>query len=132
MEVPTELLQLTSSASGPAEKVFHQITSHVEAAFTAALSVLDETLALATGQDLKMIWRKEQARLQALAIFRDPIEVFRVVAEKTGSAPIKARTSRSGQCADLSVWDGIRQVADAVIKEFHQGKDMHPSCSGAC
>ena len=54
VEVPTELLQLTSSASGPAEKVFHQITSHVEAAFTAALSVLKETLALATGQDLKM------------------------------------------------------------------------------
>ena len=40
--------------------------------------------------------------------------------------PSKARTSRSAQCADLSVWDGIRQVADAVIKEFHQGKDMHP------
>ena len=86
--------------------------------------VLDETLALATGQDLK-ITDLEKATLQALAIFRDPIEVFRVVAEKTGRAPIKARTSRSGQCPDLSVWDGIRQVADAVIKEFHQGKDMH-------
>ena len=121
------LLQLTSSASGPAEKVFHQIMSNIEAAFTAALSVLGETLALATGQDLKIMdLEKEQARVQALAIFRDPIEVFRVVAEKTGRAPIKARTSRSGQCADLSAWCGIRQVADAVIKEFYQGKDMHP------
>ncbi len=27
---------------------------------------------------------------------------------------------------DLSVWDDIRQVADAAIKEFHQGKDKHP------
>ena len=77
MEVPTELLQLTSSASGPAEKVFHQITSNVEAAFTAALSVLDVTLAHANGQDLEITdLEKEQARLQALAIFRDPIEVF--------------------------------------------------------
>ena len=27
---------------------------------------------------------------------------------------------------DLAVWDGIRQVADAAIKDFHQGKHMHP------
>lgn len=69
---------------------------------------------------------KEQARLQALAILTDPIEVLRVVAKNTGHAPIKARTSRSGQCADLSVWHDIRQVAGAVINKFHQGKDMHP------
>ncbi len=51
VEAATELLQLSSSASGPAEKMFNKIlsvTSDVEAAFTAALSVLDDSLALAT------------------------------------------------------------------------------------
>ena len=115
--------QLCFRADG--ESVSPDHVYNVEAAFTAALSVLDETLALATGQDLKITdLEKEQARLQALAIFRDPIEVFRVVAEKTGRAPIKARTSRSGQCADLSGW------YQAGCRCCHQGvslgKVMHP------
>lgn len=71
--------------------IFQQIlsvTSDVVAAFTAALSVLNESLALATCQDKRITdLEKEQARLQALAVFRDPIEVFRdIVAEKTGRA----------------------------------------------
>lgn len=85
--------------------------------------------------------------MPALAIFTDPIEVFRdFVAEKTGRAswqrlakdlyleryteskPARAEVASALSCMglDLSVWDGIRQVADAAIKELHQGKDMHP------
>lgn len=97
------------------------------------LHCLSEKLALATGQNSKMTGlEKGQARLQALAILTDPIEVVRVVAQKTGHAPITARTSRSDQCADLSVWHDIRQVADAVTNKFIRGNTCIPSCSGAC
>ena len=96
----TELLQLSGSVAESAEKVFQQIlsvTSDVEAAFTAALSVLNESLALATCQNGRITdLEKEQARLQALAVFRDPIEVFRDVgAEKTGRASWQGLISRA-------------------------------------
>ena len=121
VEAATELLRLTGSASGP-EEMFHQIlsvTSDVEAAFTAALSVLDESLTLATCQDKRItVLEKEQARLQPLAIFTDRIEVFRdfvagledwaCILAETGQGlicralyGIKACTSRSGQCPYL-------------------------------
>ena len=147
----TELLRLSGSVAEPAEKVFQQILfvmSDVEAAFTAALSVSNESLALATFQNKRIMdLEKEQARLQALAVFRDPIEVFRdIVAEKTGRASWqrlardlylerykKSKPARADVASaltdlglDLSVCDGIRQVADAAIQECHQGKDMHP------
>lgn len=151
VEAATELLRPRGSASEPAEQLLHQmlsVRSDAKAAFTAALSVLDESLALATSQHKRVTdLEKEQARLQALAIFTEPIEVFRdFVAEKTGHAswqrlardlylerykdskPAQAEVASALSCMglDLSVWDGIRQVDDAAIKEFHQGKDMHP------
>lgn len=104
-------------------------------------------MALATCQNKRITdLEKEQARLKALAVFRDIIEVFRdTVAEKTGRAswqrlardlylerckkPKLARADVASALTDmgldLSVWDGIRGW-DAAIKEFHQGKDMHP------
>ena len=132
VQAATELLRLTGSASGLAEKVFQpilSITTDVEAAFTAALSVLDESLVLATCQDKRITdLEKEQAKLQALAIFRGPIEVFRdFVAEKTGRAswqrlardlyleryreskPARAEVANALSCVglNLSVWDDI-------------------------
>jgi len=151
VESATHLLRLSGPASGQAEKMFNQIlsvTSDFEAAFTAALSVLDESLALAISMDGRIDdLEKEQARLKALAVFRDPIETFREsVAEEAGRASwqklakelylerFRERKIVRAEIADaldrmgmnVSVWDDVRLVADAAIKEFHHGKNMHP------
>lgn len=147
----TELLRLSGFMTEPVGKVFEQmlsVTSDVEASFISALSILNESLTLATCQNNRITdLKKEQPRLQALAVFRDPIEVFRdLIAGKTGRAcwqrlardlyqehynesnPARAEVAvaLTHLGLDLSVWDGVRQVADAAVKEFHQGKDMHP------
>lgn len=144
VKAATELLQLSRAG---AENV-SPVLSNVEAAFTAALSVLDECLAVAACQDQRIRdLEKEEARLKTLGIFREPIDAFRVcVAERTGRAtwqalardlyveqykqskPARADVASALSCMglDLSVWDGIRQVADAGFMEPHQGQDMHP------
>lgn len=134
--------------------MFHHIlsvTCDVESGFAAVLSALNDSMALASCQDKRITdLEKAQARLQALAIFTDPIEVFRdFVAEKTGrgswqrlashlyleryreSKPARAEVAWALSCMglDLSVWDGIRQVANAgsaANRESHQGQDAHP------
>ena len=74
-----------------AVKVCDQIisaTSNVEAALSAALSALDDSLAVAISMDDRIgTLEKNQAKLQALAVFREPIDVFReCVAEEMGRA----------------------------------------------
>lgn len=110
--------------------------------------MLDQSLAVAACQDQRITdLEKEQANLQTLGIFKDLIQAFRVcAAEKTGRAtwqtlakdlyveqytptkPARADVASALSCMglDLSVWDGIRRVADAGYMQPHQGKDMHP------
>ena len=143
----TELLRLSGSVAEPAEKVFQQIlsvTSDVEAAFTAALSVSNESLALVTCQNKRITdLEKEQARLQALAVFRDIIEVFRdTVAEKTGRASWQrlARDLYLERCRESK--PARAEVASALTdmgldlsgagtrpsRSFTKGKTCIPSC----
>jgi len=149
----TDYLEMTGPNAGQAVKVFQQMisaTPDAEAAFSAALSVLANSLALATSMDdMIRTLEKEQARLKALAVFTDPIEVFQeFVAEGMGRAswkkvsselyiesfkPPKNQLVRQDMAKtlttmnlDIHVWDDVRQVADAAVIEFHPGNKIHP------
>ena len=91
MNSTTDYLEMGGPNADQAVKVCNQTfsaTSSVEAAFPAALSVLDDSLALAISVNDRIgALEKEQAKLQASAVFREPIEVFReCVAEEMGQA----------------------------------------------
>ena len=136
-----------------AVKVCSQIisaASDAETAFAAVLSVLDDSLALAISMDDRIgTLEKEQAKLQALAVFREPIDVFReCVAEEMRRAswrklssdlyiesfkPPKVQLVRQDLAKtlktmnlDITVWDEVRQVSDAAVRGCHQGKEIHP------
>ncbi|KAL3163401.1 hypothetical protein ABBQ32_009783 [Trebouxia sp. C0010 RCD-2024] len=151
VQAATDVLGLHGQPSGEAVKVVNQIlleSSNLEAAFTDAVSLLDDSLALAISMDSRIdSLEKECARMKALAVFRDPIGVFREsVAEETpwltwqklakalyleshkDTQPVRAEVKAALQQMGLSisVWDDVRQVADAANKEFHQGKNFHP------
>ena len=57
-----------------------------------------------------------------------PEEVVLRVERCRETKPAQAGVASALSCMglDLSVWHSIMQVADAAIKEVHQGKDMHP------
>ncbi len=144
---------MTGSDADQAVKVFQRVisaTSDAEAAFSAALSVLDDHLALATSMNDRIgTLEKEQARLKALAVFREPVEVFQeCVAEGVGRAswtklsselyiesfkPPKNRLVRQDIAKtlttmnmDIHMWDDVRQVAHAAVKEFMRGSRSIP------
>ena len=140
--------------SGPnadqAVTMYNQVISATsDAVFSGALSGLDDYLALATSMHDRLgALEKEQARLEALVVFREPIEVFwESVAEGMGRACWRGLFSElylehfklaENQLVrqdmakllvtmnmDIRVWDDVRQVADAGVKGFHQGT-IHP------
>ncbi|DBA74482.1 TPA: hypothetical protein ACH3X2_000947 [Trebouxia sp. C0005] len=149
---------MTSPSADQAVKVLQQVMSATcaDTAFSAALSVLDDYLALATSMDDRIgILEREQARLKALAVFRESIEVFQeFVAEGVGRAcwtklsselyiesfkPPKKQLVRQDMAKTLTamnmgilMWDDVRQVADAAAKGCCQGKKIHPMHLQAC
>ena len=148
---------MTDPTADQAVKVFQQgISATSDAAFSAAVSVLDDHLALATSVDDRIATlEKEQARLKALAVFKEPIDIFRdFVAEEMGRPswtrlsselyldsfkPSKNQLVRQKMAKtlitmnlDIHVWDDITQVADAAIKEVYQGKQIHPIALKTC
>ena len=151
-----EDLELTDSNADQAVKVLQQVLSATCDAETAFLSVLDDRLALATSMDDRIgTLEKEQARLKALAVFREPVDVFRdFVAEEMGRPswtrlsselylksfkPPKNQLARQKMAKtlitmnlDIHVWDDVTQVAHAAVKELYHGKQIHPIVLKTC
>ena len=147
---------MTSPSADQAVKVLQQVMSATCDVETAFLSVLDDHLALAISMDDRIgTLEKEQARLKALAVFREPIDVFRdFVAEEMGRPswtrlsselylesvkPPKNQLVRQKMAntlittnLDIHVWDDVTQVADAAVKELYQGKQIHPIALKTC
>jgi len=145
---------MTSPSADQAVKVLQQVMSATCDAETAFLSVLDDHLALATSMDDRIgTLDKEQARLKALAVFREPIDVFRdFVAEEMGRPswtrlsselylesfkPPKNQLVRQKMAKtlitmnlDIHVW--VTQVAHAAVKELYHGKQIHPIVLKTC
>lgn len=106
-------------------------------------------MALATLMDRRAVESdREQVKLQALSVFRQRIEIFREsVAEEAGRScwqklstelyleqfrPCKVVRYQVADALDqmgmnISIWDDVRQIAEAAFDTFPQGKPLHPA-----
>ena len=144
--------QLLSSFGVPTEKAVEVCGDIVAAgdtllaAFTAAIDVAEEALSMSnkTEDEVKKL-TKAFKRSESLAILRDHIKDFRIdiaykmqfcswaaladklhYERKKRSRPthVLLETTLKNNHLSMKVWNEVREVADAGIKEFHQGNDL--------
>ena len=144
--------ELLSSSGVPADKAFEAYGDIVAfgdtllAAYTVAIDVAEEALRKSkkTEDEVEKL-TKAMKRSESLAILRDHIKYFRIdiaykmqfpswqaLADKLHhehrkpSKPTHAllETTLNTNHLSMKIWNEVKEVADAGIKEFHKGKDM--------
>ncbi|DBA68495.1 TPA: hypothetical protein ACH3X2_013781 [Trebouxia sp. C0005] len=143
---------LLSSFGAPADKAFEAYGGIIAfgdtlvAAYTVAIDVAEEALRKSkkTEDEVEKLTRAMK-RSESLAILRNHIKYFRIdIAYKMQFSSWEAlagklhherrkpnkpthallETTLNTNHLSMKIWNEVKEVADAGIKEFHKGKDM--------